>query len=149
MRPGTIYGVDTRAASEIESLNQTLGAETLFEFSGMALSSQAVGPKILWMKNNEPELWSQVAHITTASSYLIYRMTGEKVIDRHTASHFMPLVDIQTLEWSDRFADDIVSLDRLPRMGWSDQLAGQVYRAGADHTGLRLERRLPLARWMP
>lgn len=137
LRPGILYGVDTRASEEIDILNETIGADTIFEFSGMALSSQAIGPKILWMKRNEPERWKQVDHITTASSYIILRLTGEKVIDRHTASHYMPLVDIQELEWSDRFAEHIVGLDKLPKLRWSDEVAGYVNRAGAEETGLK------------
>ena len=138
LRPGLLYGVDTRASTEIEQLNRKLGEGTIFNFSGMALSSQASGPKILWIKNNEPEVWEKTDHITTASSYLIYRLTGEKVIDRHTAAHYMPLVDINTLDWSDRFEGEIVSLDKLPRMAWSDELAGQVSPLGAAETGLKV-----------
>jgi xylulokinase len=138
LRPGILYGVDTRAAAEIDALNEALGEDNIFAFSGMTLSSQAVGPKILWMKNNEPELWKQVDHITTASSYIILKLTGEKVIDRHTASHFMPMMDIKTLAWSDRYADEVVDLDKLPRLGWSDERAGQVSRAGAEATGLKV-----------
>ena len=137
LRPALLYGVDTRASKEIEFLNEKLGEDAIFEFSGMSLSSQAVGPKILWMKNNEPELWSQVDYITTASSYLVYKLTGEKVIDKHTASHCMPLIDINTLEWSDRFSQDIVDLDKLPRMAWSDDLAGEVSAQAAQQTGLK------------
>jgi xylulokinase len=138
LRPGILYGIDTRSSAEIDQLNQILGEGIIYEFSGMALSSQAAGPKILWIRNNEPEVWQRTDHLTTASSYLIYRMTGEKVIDRHTASHYMPLVDIKTLEWSDRFADEIVNLDKLPRMAWSDEVAGQVSPSGAAETGLKI-----------
>lgn len=136
LRPAILYGVDARASEEIQLLNQAIGEEVIYDFSGMALTSQAVGPKILWMKRNEPALWQEVDHITTASSYLIYRLTGEKVIDRHTAAHFMPLVDIRQLAWSDRFAEHLVDIDVLPRMGWSSELAGRVNRAGAAATGL-------------
>jgi xylulokinase len=137
LRPGILYGVDTRARAEIELLTEKLGEEAIYQFSGMLFSSQAVGPKILWMRRNEPELWRQVAHITTASSYLIYRLTGEKVMDRHTASHYMPLVDLQRLEWSDRYAAGIVELEMLPRLAWSDEVAGQVTARGASATGLK------------
>jgi xylulokinase len=137
LRPGILYGVDTRATEEIDLLNQKIGEETIYKFSGMLFSSQAVGPKILWMKRHEPDLWKQVAHITTASSYLIYKLTGEKVIDRHTASHFMPLIDIARLEWSDKFSDDIAEIDKLPRLAWSDELAGRVSSAGSAATGLK------------
>jgi xylulokinase len=138
LRPGILYGVDTRASAEIEYLNQKLGEDVIYQLSGMALSSQAAGSKILWIKNNEPEIWKQTEHITTASSYLIYRLTGEKVIDRHTASHYMPLVDIKELVWTDRFADEIIELDKLPRLAWSDELAGTVNQEGADQTGLKV-----------
>jgi xylulokinase len=136
LRPGILYGVDTRASSQIENLNRRYGENVIYDFSGMALTSQAVGPKILWMRENEPELWKKVAHITTASSYLIYRLTGEKVIDRHTASHFMPLMELGNLEWSERFADELVDIEKLPRLGWSDEVAGRVTRTGAEETSL-------------
>jgi len=138
LRPGILYGVDTRASDEIPLLNYKYREETIYDFSGMVFSSQAVGPKILWMRHNEPELWKKVDHITTASSYLVYRLTGEKVIDRHTASHFMPLIDIRTLEWSNRFSDEIVDLRKLPKLAWSDEIAGQVQPAGAAETGLKI-----------
>lgn len=137
LRPGILYGVDTRASTEIDLLNDTIGAETMYDFSGMALSSQAIGPKILWMQRHEPELWNQVAHLTTASSYLVTRLTGERVMDRHTASHYMPLMEFRTLEWSERFAEHVAGPALLPRLGWSDEIAGHVSAAGAAETGLR------------
>ncbi len=138
LRPGILYGVDARASDQIEALNHKWGKEDLYQFSGMALTSQAVGPKVLWLRDNEPELWQQTAHITTASSYLILRLTGEKVIDRHTASHYVPLMDIHQLEWADRFAEGLIELEKLPRLGWSDEIAGHVNRQGAEETGLRV-----------
>jgi len=138
LRPAILYGVDTRASAEIEELNRTLGEDTIFELRNMALSSQAVGPKILWLKNHEPHIWEQVDHITTASSYLIYKLSGEKVIDRHMANHFIPLMDKHGMEWSDRFAGQVVSPDKLPRLGWSDERAGEINAAGSAATGLRV-----------
>lgn len=138
LRPGLLYGVDARASRQIESLTQKWGGQAIYDFSGMAFTSQAVGPKILWFRENEPDLWKRTAHITTASSYLILRLTGEKVIDRHTASHYMPLMDLQRVEWSDRFADNLVSVENLPHLAWSDELAGRVNAAGAGETGLNV-----------
>lgn len=144
LRPGILYGVDTRATEEIGLLEQAIGSEAIFQLSGMALSSQAVGPKILWLKRHEPEVWRQVERITTASSYLVYRLTGEHVMDRHTASHYIPLFDLERLEWTDRYAEQVVDTAclsgrqaRLPRLGWSDEPAGQVSPKGARETGLR------------
>ncbi len=136
LRPGLLYGVDARASRQIDALNRKWGEQAIYDFSGMAFTSQAVGPKILWLSENEPDLWTQTTHITTASSYLILRLTGEKVIDRHTASHYMPLMDIRSLEWSNRFANGLIQTASLPRLAWSDELAGRVDAAGAEETGL-------------
>ncbi|MBW7917637.1 MAG: sugar kinase, partial [Trueperaceae bacterium] len=137
LRPGILYGVDTRASAEMERLTEAIGEEALLAHSGMAFTSQAMGPKIVWLRKNEPDVWRRTERLTTASSYLVYRLTGEHVIDRHTASHYMPLIDIDTLSWSDRYEDLIAPLAMLPRLGWSDELAGHVSTRAAAETGLR------------
>ena len=134
LRKGILYGVDTRAGAEIDLLNEKLGKDEVFAFSGMAFTSQAIGPKILWIRRREPRVWSETRHLTTASSYLVYKLTGERVIDRHTASHFMPLMDVHKLEWSERFAEHVAPLEMLPELKWSDELAGHVGQQAAKAT---------------
>jgi xylulokinase len=136
LRPGILYGIDTRASDEIAWLNDHYGADAIYEVAGMALTTQSVGPKTLWLRRHEPDVWSQTTWVTTASSYLTFRMTGEKVIDRRTASHYAPLLDIYALEWSPRLASEIIDRDRLPRLGWSSEIAGQVSPEAAAETGL-------------
>ena len=58
-----LYGVDTRAHKEIEYLNKKIGINKIFEFNGNALSSQQIGPKILWLKNNKPEIFEKTHKI--------------------------------------------------------------------------------------
>ena len=58
LRNGILYGVDTRAVDEIAEMNARFGEDAIFEASGNALSSQATGPKVLWLKNNEPDLYA-------------------------------------------------------------------------------------------
>lgn len=136
LRPGILYGVDTRASEQVKALNNAIGEAALLAHSGMIFTSQAIGPKISWLKKNEPHVWRETAHLTTASSFLVYRLTGEHVIDRHTASHFMPLIDINTLEWSPKYEHLIAPLTMLPRLGWSSDQAGEVTAAAANATGL-------------
>ena len=137
LRPGVLYGIDTRATAEIAWLNERFGEEPMFALGGMALTSQAIGPKILWLRRNEPDVFKRTAMIMTASSYVILRLTGEVVIDRHTASYYNPLIDVRRLEWDDRFAGPIIELERVPLLMWSDEIAGQVTTASAAETGLR------------
>ncbi|HYH11092.1 MAG TPA: FGGY-family carbohydrate kinase, partial [Thermomicrobiales bacterium] len=136
LRPGVLYGIDTRAQAEIDWLNEHFGEGPIFELGGMALTSQAIGPKILWLRRNEPHIYAKTHKILTATSYLTHRLTGEYVIDRHTGAHYNPLVDIDSLEWDARFAEPIVDLDKLPPLRWSTEIAGTVTKRAATETGL-------------
>lgn len=136
LRPGILYGVDTRAAKQVASLTEQIGSAEVGAWSGMQFSSQAIGPKILWLHEEEPEVWSSTRRLTTASSYIVLKLTGEHVIDRHTAAHSMPFMDAHSLEWNDRYADLIPGFEMLPRLGWPAEVAGTVTSEAAEVTGL-------------
>src|SRR3954471_13509979 len=137
LRQGILYGIDSRAPEEIAWLNERFGEGPMFELGGMALTSQAIGPKILWIKRHEPEVYDATSVFLGSSSYMVYRLTGEYVMDYHTASYYNPLFDLRQLRWDPRFAEPIVDLERLPRLLWSDQVAGVVTSAAAAETGLK------------
>lgn len=132
---GVLYGVDTRAAAEIEELTREIGAETILDRCGNALTSQSVGPKILWLSRNRPDLFARCAKVLTSTSYLTWKLTGEHVIDHYTAANFSPLYDVGRRDWTAELAD-FLPLDRLPRLMWSTGIAGRVTAAAAAETGL-------------
>jgi xylulokinase len=135
---GVLYGVDGRAEAEVRELTDRIGEEVIIARCGNALTSQSVGPKILWLKRQRPEIYEQTAQILTSTSFLVQRLTGEAVIDHYTAANFSPLYDVETQNWVDDLADDIVGLEKLPRLMWSDEIAGQVTAKAAAETGLAL-----------
>ncbi|MGI8476231.1 MAG: FGGY-family carbohydrate kinase [Thermomicrobiales bacterium] len=137
LRPAIRYGIDTRASPEIAWLNARFGEGPLFELGGMALTSQAAGPKILWIRNNEPDVYARTATFLSGSSYLVLKLTGERVIDRHSASYFNPLIDLRRSRWDDRFAEPVTDLARLPAILGADEIAGSVTAGAAAETGLR------------
>ncbi len=132
---GVLYGVDTRASAEIADLTAEIGAETLLDRCGNTLTSQSVGPKILWLRRTHPDLWAQTAKILTSTSYLTFRLTGAYVIDHYTAANFSPLYDIAVQDWCFALAD-ICRPDQLPRLMWSTEIAGHVTADAARETGL-------------
>ena len=136
LRKAILYGVDTRATAQITALEARYGADALVAWSGMDLSSQAAGPKIAWLAEYESEVHAAARWFVTATTYLVHRLTGAMVIDAHTASHFNPLFDRSAIAWSDRYAEDITSIDRLPAIGWPSDVAGVVTAAAAAETGL-------------
>lgn len=132
---GVLYGVDTRAEAEIAELTAGIGADVLIERCGNTLTSQSVGPKILWLKRNRPELWARTARIVTSTTYLVGRLTGRQVIDHYSAGGFSPMYLPDEMGWSGALAD-IVPLDMLPEVCWTADIAGAVTARAAAETGL-------------
>jgi xylulokinase len=132
---GVLYGVDTRATDQIAALNEAIGEDVILAACGNALTSQSVGPKILWLKETQPELFARTAQVLTSTSYLTWKLTGAYVIDHYTAANFSPLYDVGRQDWTDELAD-FLPLDRLPRLMWSSEIAGRVTAAAAAETGL-------------
>lgn len=132
---GVLYGVDTRATAEIDELTRRIGGQVLLERGGNALTSQSVGPKILWLRRNHPDLFRRMACVHTSTSYIVYRLTGETVIDHYTAANFAPFYDVERRDWTDEL-DDTVGPRQLPRLLWSTEIAGHVTPAAAAETGL-------------
>lgn len=133
-----LYGVDTRAAAEIEELTAKSGEDVLIERCGQALTAQSVGPKILWLKRNRPEIFARTARLVTSTTYLVWKLTGHAVIDHYSAVNFGPLYLPGSNEWSTAIAGDLTPLDKLPELRWTSEIAGGVTEAAAAATGLAI-----------
>jgi xylulokinase len=131
-----LYGIDTRAAQEIDDLTQRIGADTLITQCGNALTSQSVGPKILWLKHHRPDLFARTHKVLTSTSYLVHRLTGRFVIDHYSAANSSPLYLPDRLAYSDTLVNDIIALDRLPEPAWTTDIAGTVTQRAAEESGL-------------
>lgn len=131
-----LYGVDTRAAREIEALDRAIGAETILARCGNALTSQSTGPKILWLKNNRPDLYEKAARFLNSTTYVNYRLTGNFVIDHYSAANASPLYDVERQDWTFDLAPDIARREQLPELLWTTDIAGEVTKEAAVETGL-------------
>ncbi len=131
-----LYGVDTRAAKEIDELTARIGAERILDYCGNALTSQSVGPKILWLKRNRADIFAKTHKILTSTSYLVFRLTGKFVIDHYTAANSAPLYSAERRAWSDELASDIIPLERLPDIIWTTDIAGTVTEKAAGGNGI-------------
>lgn len=136
LRPAILYGVDTRAVSQVARIGEAMGAEAIFERAGNPLTSQSAGPKIAWIKDHEPEVWRQARWFLTSQSWLVAKLTGEVVIDHATAGYFHPLYDLAAQAWNVAGCEDFIDADRLPRVEWSTSVAGHVHADAASQTGL-------------
>ncbi len=136
LRPAILYGIDTRASAEIDLLTSELGTDAIFERAGTVLSSQAVGPKLEWVRRNEPDVFAAATGWYGSNSYISAKLTGEYVMDHHTASQCDPLYATRDFDWNTEWAERICGHLPMPRLVWPSEVIGAVHRAAADATGV-------------
>lgn len=136
LRPAILYGIDTRATAEIDSLTAEFGADAILDRAGTLLSSQAVGPKLEWVHRHEPEVFAAAAGWYGSNSYVAAKLTGEYVIDHHTASQCDPLYETRLFDWNRPWAERICRHLPLPRLVWPSEVVGTVRPEAAEATGV-------------
>ncbi|CUX24699.1 xylulokinase [Clostridium sp. C105KSO13] len=135
LRPSIIWA-DQRAQEEACHLEKEIGFDRMYEITGHRLSSSYTLEKIMWLKKNEPEVYSQAYKSLQAKDYILYRLTGEFVTDYSDASGTNAL-DLESLSWSDEIIE-ASGIDRelLPRLHYSTDIIGKVTKEAAAATGL-------------
>lgn len=137
LREGILYGIDTRAGAQIERLERKYGKEYFPDHCGQVLSSQSAGPKILWIKENEREVFDKTKMFMSAASYIGYRLTGKNVMDFYTAcAGFTPLFDFGSMCWDEDMCLEFGCLGKLPALQWTGEMGGRVTRKASAQTGL-------------
>ncbi|MEV6333625.1 FGGY-family carbohydrate kinase [Nocardia vinacea] len=136
LRPSILYGIDTRATSEIAELNQEFGAAAVLQRGGSPLTSQAVGPKLRWLARHEPQVAARTEMLLMASSFLVHRLTGRYVLDHQSASQCVPMYDLRQRDWARDWARIVAPGLKLPELAWPTEVVGKVSAAAASATGL-------------
>ncbi|ATW24874.1 FGGY-family carbohydrate kinase [Candidatus Formimonas warabiya] len=136
LRNALLYGIDTRCSKEIEYLNGVIGQDRILENCKEALSHESYGPKMLWIKNNEPDIYRRTACFTISQSFLNARLTGNNVVDYYSASGAHPLFNYDRLDWSPEMCGYVVPQEQLPRLAAATDIIGYVTKAAAEQTGL-------------
>lgn len=92
LRKAILYGIDSRAQEEIAYLRGFYGEAREKELFGRPIITGDVAPKILWLKNHEPEVYRKAYKFLTGSSYVVAKLTGNYVLDRFLSrASFRPL----------------------------------------------------------
>lgn len=136
VRSAILYGVDTRSTAQVERLTRELGIDEITRVGGSTLTSQAGGPKIAWVADEEPEAWARARRLYMPASWLARKLTGAYVLDHQSASQVSPLYDIEGERWHDpwwaRYAGGI----EQPSLRWAGEIAGEVTVEAASLTGI-------------
>ena len=99
LRPA-ILGMDTRTVEQNNWLEERFGNQRLFQRTGMPIHTINTLPKLLWLKQHEPEIWKSAWRFLLYEDFLIYKMTGQPAISRCLASRTQ-LYDLNRDGWSE------------------------------------------------
>lgn len=125
IRPAILWN-DGRTTKETEYLNNEIGKSKLSEYTANIAFAGFTAPKILWMQNNEPELWKKVRKIMLPKDYLAYRMSGTFCTDYSDASGML-LLDVKNRCWSKEMLDICnITEDMLPKLYESYEVVGYI-----------------------
>ncbi|MEO6888947.1 MAG: xylulokinase [Ktedonobacteraceae bacterium] len=135
LRPAIIW-LDRRATAQCEELARHIDPAALFHLTGANLDSSHVAPKILWVRDNEPDVFARARYLLLPGSYLAYRLTGEVVVDYSNASSTL-LLDVRQRAWSPRMLG-LTGLDeqRLGRVAGATSIIGPLTTEAARRLGL-------------
>jgi xylulokinase len=136
VRPALLW-CDGRTTEECREIERRVGGEAQVRdlVSNPALEGFTL-PKVLWLRNHEPEAFRQVATVMLAKDYIRYRLTGELATEPSDASATL-MYDTARLRWSKEILDAMeLSGSLLPPVGGSSEVLGHVNHEGAAACGL-------------
>lgn len=136
LRPAILYGIDSRAGGQIDELNRAFGEDAIVERCGSPLSTQAVGPKALWIQESEPAVWDRAVRVHDASSWITWRLSGAYVLDHHSASQWVPMYDIRRRCWIPDWFERCAPGVQPPALAWPGEAVGRLRPDAAAAIGL-------------
>src|SRR5438270_346195 len=135
LRPALIW-CDQRTGSQCRTITEHVGAKRLIELTANPALTGFTLPKLLWVREHEPKIWSRVRSVLLPKDYVRFRLTGERATDVADASGTL-LFDVAGRRWStEMLAAMDIDADLLPRVYESPETTGSVSSSGAKQSSL-------------
>ena len=130
LRPAILWN-DQRTAAQCAEIEERVGLDRLIALTGNRALTGFTAPKLLWLREHEPDLYAQIRHVLLPKDYVRYRLTGERAIDVADASGTL-LFDVAGRRWSAEVCEALeIPLDWLPAVYESTEIAGAGDQAAA------------------
>ena len=135
LRPSIIW-CDQRTQKECDEITEKVGAARLIEITANPALTGFTASKILWVRNNEPEVYAKCRHILLPKDYIRFMLTGEYATEVSDASG-MQLLDVPNRCWSKEVLDALdIDESLLGKVYESPEITGTVHEAAGALTGL-------------
>jgi xylulokinase len=136
LRPAILWN-DQRTQAQCDEIHRRIGREKFIQITGNVALAGFTAPKILWVKENEPEVYARAAHVLLPKDFVRYKLTGEFGMDKADGAGTV-LMDLRKRDWS----EEVLSALEIPR-AWmpslyeGPQITGRLTSAAAAATGLK------------
>ena len=135
LRPAILWN-DQRTEEACNTLVEKIGLQNLIRITGNAAMTGFTAPKLIWVRENEPEIYRQIAHILLPKDYIRFKLSGVHAIDCADASG-TSLFDITQRAWSSEIVNRLeINPDWLPQVFEGTEVTGRVSTGGAQAAGL-------------
>ena len=135
IRPAILWN-DGRTGKQTEYLNQVIGKDKLSEYTANIAFAGFTAPKILWMKENEPENFAKICKIMLPKDYLAYKLSGSFCTEYSDASGML-LLDVEHKCWSEEMLGICgITKEQLPKLYESWEVVGTLKKEIAEELGL-------------
>ncbi len=136
IRPALLWN-DQRTEKQCEKITDSVGERRLIELSGNPAVTGFQAPKVLWLRDEEPENYEKVSHVLLPKDYVRLRLTGEYATDASDASGTL-FLDVERRRWSGEILDALeVPEEWMPRVHEGPESTGNLRREAAEELGLK------------
>lgn len=135
IRPALLW-CDQRTAKQCEDITNSVGADRLIEMVSNPALTGFTAPKILWLRDNEPDAYRRVKHVLLPKDYIRWVLTGAFATDVADASGTL-LFDVKNRRWHRELMEMLdINPDWMPSAFEGPEVTGQLSREAAEKTGL-------------
>jgi xylulokinase len=137
LRPAILWN-DQRTQAQCDEIHRRIGRKEFIRITGNVALTGFTAPKILWVKENEPDIYANTAHVLLPKDFVRNKLTGDYAMDKADGSGTV-LLDLKARDWS----EEVLSALDIPR-GWmpplyeGPQITGRITPAAAAATGLKV-----------
>ena len=137
LRPAILWN-DQRTQNQCDEIHRRIGKEKFIKVTGNVALTGFTAPKILWVKENEPEVFAKTKHVLLPKDYIRYKLTGEYAMDKADGAGTV-LFDLKARGWS-RTVLEALEIDAswMPPTFEGPEFTGKVTADAASATGLKV-----------
>ena len=136
LRPAILWN-DQRTGPQCDEIRKRVGKERLIAITGNDALAGFTAPKILWVREHEPDVFARTEHVLLPKDYVRFRLTGDYATDRAGAAGTL-LLELEAREWSEDILNRLdIPASWLPTTHEGPEITGRVSRSAAEATGLK------------